>query len=59
MPTTITPKLKPLFKAKTPFYKTKTFKIIILSSFIVIIAIVIFLILGIDYGAQTLEKSAL
>ncbi len=57
MSTTITPNLKPLFKEKTPFYKNKIFKIIILVSFIVIISIAIFFILGIDYSAQTLEKT--
>jgi hypothetical protein len=57
MSITITPKLKPLFKQKTPFYKTRTFKIVMFASFIIVVAVAVFFILGVDYSAQTLEKT--
>ncbi|MBS3162584.1 hypothetical protein J4467_01550 [Candidatus Woesearchaeota archaeon] len=57
MPEMIKPKQKPLFQQKVPFYKAKWFKVIILVSFIIIVSVAIFLIFGMDYSAQTLEKT--
>jgi len=57
MPETIKPKQKPLFQQNIPFYKAKFFKIFLIISFIIIVSVTVFLIFGLDYSAQTLEKT--
>ena len=57
MSETIKPKMDPLFKQKTPFYKTKFFKVFLILTFIILIVLAVFFLLGFNYSTQTLEKA--